>query len=139
MPHKKRNRYTYLNISELPPEAQTALQHFRAAFNVNNSFDIVHVRRDAIFIQLYGTLNAYSVARLINHADGLGLYIEIAAVAPMYSNLRIFFSKWIRENELPRHEKHSQKPYTPKKDDCRVRVRRGQFTRTLENQRKKQS
>lgn len=94
----------WMGRGDLPEKVRVALDAFQAAFNYSNGkYKVVHVREDALFIQIYADVSPYSVARFVNNNPDL--YCEIEPVAFRYTNFRIFFSDWMKQNEAPRSQR----------------------------------
>lgn len=121
MKRKKRNKYSYHSTLIFSERIQEALSNFRECFPLSNDqFEIKHFRDDAIFIQIYGMLSAYSITRFVKNCPGF--YLEIDPIAPKYTELRIFCSDWMREKEIPRQYQNIDKPFNPRKNEYIVRI-----------------
>jgi len=86
-----------MRVDELPPKVAEMLGHFQANFN-NPDYTVTHYRDDAVFVQVYGMCNLYSVVRLVQNVPDV--YVELEVPAHRYWALRMFCSG-VAERELP--------------------------------------
>lgn len=111
------------STKDMPENIQRMCDAFEAAFRIGvHNCTISHWRKDAIFIQVHGILNAYAVSRFCQQNDKI--YIELESIAPGYWNVRLFDSEWMRENEIGRMKRFmSSPPYPASNHPYEVRVK----------------
>ena len=103
----------WIKTDKLPESVQRMCDAFEASFGPGlHNKKITYWRGDALFIQHYGILNAYAVARFCQQNQDI--YIEIEAIAPGYFNIRLFDSTGMQINETERMQKFLNAPaYEP--------------------------
>lgn len=94
-----------VEADSLPPMVKGMLQHFQANFG-GLDYTVTHYRNDAVFVQVYGMCNVYSIARFIHNTPDV--YIELEATSHYYWTLRMFCNDRLREHELPNRLAWSQ-------------------------------
>lgn len=107
-------RTIYVAGDSLPPQVQKMLLCFQANFG-NLSYIVTHYRDDAVFVQVFGMCDAYSVVRFIHNTPDV--YVELEATSHYYWTLRMFCNEWLQEHELPNRRAWAQQPPD---DDCRL-------------------
>jgi hypothetical protein len=89
----------WTKTSEFSERVQFALLQFEKATGrmIYNCDCISHVRDDAVFIRIHGTIDIATLTRLSNLLN-FGIWIEIDPVAHNYTDIRMFVSDWQAEN-----------------------------------------
>jgi hypothetical protein len=93
--------------SSLPPLVQKMLLRFQATFG-DVDYTITHYRDDAVFVQVYGLCDAYSVVRFIRHTPDV--YLELEACTHHYWTLRMTCNEGVQTRELPERHAWAQRP-----------------------------
>lgn len=118
-----RNKYRWISSADLPEGPRVAIDYVMSIFEFGNTaFTISHLRDDAVFLQVYGIMDAYRLANLIRTLENY--HIEIQAKAPNFIDIRIFCSKWMSDTQIPRNRRILATDFHPlgKEHNFRIRI-----------------